>query len=574
MSFNIELAQVLMRRGVVTPEQYAEAEENAAERDLTLPEALIQLRLIDEPGLTELKAELLGMRFQRKIDVEEIDIELSRELRVGFCRSHKILPLVRKEDVVEVAVAEPLDLDGADALQLYLGVPVDPIVVPAEELLEAMNKVFDRIAAGEDAFKDAEGIDVEGGDNVADLDFDIIDGADDAPIIRMVNRTFAQANRDGASDIHIEPFERYVVIRFRVDGILREISQIPKRLHSAVTSRIKVMAGLDIAERRVPQDGRIKLKVAGKEVDIRLSTLPTSHGERLVMRLLDKTAVLKDLAHIGMGDQVLVNMNEVITRSHGIILVTGPTGSGKTTTLYASLSKINSPTRNIITVEDPVEYQLPGLGQTQVNTKVGLTFAAGLRSILRQDPDVVMIGEIRDQKTAEIAIQASLTGHLVFSTLHTNDAAGAVTRLVDMGVEPFLVASSVVAIMAQRLVRRLCPECRQQTVPTEAELNRVGWTRERLSQQGDGYIYAPVGCSECRDSGYRGRTGIYELLMVDDDVRPLIMDNKDSGTIKKMAMRKGMDTLRDDGMLKVIRGITSLAEVMRVTQDDMLNLET
>lgn len=573
MSFHTQLAQVMLRRGILTSEQYAEAEENAVERELTLPDAIMQLRLIDDAGLTELKAELLGMRYVPKLDVEEIDIELSRELRVGFCREHTLLPLVRKEHAIEVACSDPLDLDGADSLQLFLGAPIDPVVVPSEELLEAMNKVFDRIAAGEDAFKDAEGIDVEGSDNVEDLDFDIIDADDDAPIIRMVNRTFAQANRDGASDIHIEPFERYVAIRFRVDGVLREISQIPKRLHSAVSSRIKVMAGLDIAERRIPQDGRIKLKVAGKEVDIRLSTLPTSHGERLVMRLLDKTAVLKDLGHIGMAAQVLENMNEVITRSHGIILVTGPTGSGKTTTLYASLAKINSPTRNIITVEDPVEYQLPGLGQTQVNDKVGLTFAAGLRSILRQDPDVVMIGEIRDRETAEIAIQASLTGHLVFSTLHTNDAAGAVTRLVDMGVEPFLVASSVVGILAQRLVRRLCSDCREQVVPTEQELQRVGWTRERLQAVGNGYVYRPVGCSECRDSGYRGRTGIYELLMVDDDVRPLIMDNRDSGTIKKTAMRKGMDTLRDDGMLKVIKGITSLEEIMRVTQDDMLNAE-
>jgi general secretion pathway protein E len=364
-----------------------------------------------------------------------------------------------------------------------------------------------------------------------------------------------------------------VAVRFRVDGVLNEIAQPPKRMHAAVSSRIKVMAGLDIAEKRIPQDGRIKLKVAGRDIDIRLSTLPTNFGERVVMRLLDKTAVLKDLGHIGMAGWVLEHVNEMITHAHGILLVTGPTGSGKTTTLYACLAKINSPVRNIITVEDPVEYQLPGIGQMQVNTKVGLTFAMGLRSILRQDPDVVMVGEIRDKETAEIAIQASLTGHLVFSTLHTNDAAGAVTRLVDMGVEPFLVASSVIGIMAQRLVRTLCKACRKQVVPLESELTQLGWTRERFQKQSSGFVYAPVGCQECRDTGYRGRTGIYELLVIDDDVRPLIMENKDSGTIKKMGIRKGMQTLRDDGAIKVMAGDTTIAEILRVTQDDLLDLE-
>ncbi|MEZ4467522.1 MAG: ATPase, T2SS/T4P/T4SS family [bacterium] len=347
-------------------------------------------------------------------------------------------------------------------------------MVPEQELIDAINKVFDRRAAAIDVLDEMDEekvVNVDGG--IEELEFDIIDTDDEAPIIRLVNAIMAQAVKERASDIHIEPFERYLAVRFRVDGVLNEIAQPSKRLHAAVSSRIKVMAGLDIAEKRIPQDGRIKLKVAGRDIDIRLSTLPTSFGERLVMRLLDKTAVLKDLGHIGMGAWVLDQMNEMITRAHGILLVTGPTGSGKTTTLYACLAKINSPVRNIITVEDPVEYQLPGIGQTQVNAKVGLTFAAGLRSILRQDPDVVMVGEIRDKETAEIAIQASLTGHLVFSTLHTNDAAGAVTRLVDMGVEPFLVASSVIGIMAQRLVRTLCKDCRQQVVPLESELSQV-----------------------------------------------------------------------------------------------------
>jgi general secretion pathway protein E len=413
-------------------------------------------------------------------------------------------------------------------------------------------------------------------DDIDDLEnIDIIDADDEAPIIRLVNAILSQAVKARASDIHIEPFERHIAVRFRVDGGLREILQPQKRFHASISSRIKVMAGLDIAEKRIPQDGRIKIKVAGRDIDIRLSTVPTSHGERLVMRLLDKSAVLKDLGYIGMGAQVLDDMNQLITSSYGIILVTGPTGSGKTTTLYACLAKINAPTRNIITVEDPVEYQLTGIGQIQVHTKVGLTFAAGLRSILRQDPDVVMIGEIRDHETAEIAIQASLTGHLVFSTLHTNDSAGAVTRMVDMGVEPFLISSSVIGMMAQRLVRTLCEACRVPVVPTEVELEQLGLSRQAVAEQSpDGHVYAARGCEECLDSGYAGRTGIYELLRVDDDIRALIMANVDSNTIKKAAIKdKGMQTLRDDGARKVLAGETSIAEVLRVTQDDMLSLE-
>jgi len=417
-----------MDQGALSPDQLSRAEEMAEEREITLEESLLHLQIVERAQLQMATAGLLGLEFIDALDVDAIDVELSTDLPVSFAKGNLMLPLWRTEDAIRVAVSDPLNLESIDALQIAYGESLEPVVVPDQALLDAINKVFDRRAAADQVMSDIADEQVISSEQTIDnIDIDIIDADDEAPIIRLVNAILNQAVKARASDIHIEPFERYISVRFRVDGVLSEILQPPKRFHASVASRIKVMAGLDIAEKRIPQDGRIKIKVAGRDIDIRLSTVPTSHGERLVMRLLDKTAVLQDLSHIGMGASVLDNMNELITRSYGIILVTGPTGSGKTTTLYASLAKINSPTRNIITVEDPVEYQLNGIGQIQVNTKVGLTFASGLRSILRQDPDVVMVGEIRDGETAEIAIQASLTGHLVFSTLHTNDAASAVT---------------------------------------------------------------------------------------------------------------------------------------------------
>lgn len=574
MSHRARLIDHLMDQGALSPDQLSRAEEMAEEREMSLEDSLLHLQIVERGQLQSATAGLLGLEFLDALDVDSIDGELSTDLPVSFAKGNLVLPLWRTEDAIRVAVSDPLDLDSLDALQIAYGEPLEPVVVPDQTLLDAINKVFDRRAAADQVMSDIADEQVISSEQTIDnIDIDIIDADDEAPIIRLVNAILNQAVKARASDIHIEPFERYISVRFRVDGVLSEILQPPKRFHASVASRIKVMAGLDIAEKRIPQDGRIKIKVAGRDIDIRLSTVPTSHGERLVMRLLDKTAVLQDLSHIGMGASVLDNMNDLITRSYGIILVTGPTGSGKTTTLYASLAKINSPTRNIITVEDPVEYQLNGIGQIQVNTKVGLTFASGLRSILRQDPDVVMVGEIRDGETAEIAIQASLTGHLVFSTLHTNDAASAVTRLVDMNVEPFLVSSSVIGMLAQRLVRRVCTACREPVVPTETELSQLGYTRERFLAETPGHVYRATGCQECLDSGYTGRTGIYELLMVDDEVRHLVMQNVDSNTLKKHAMKKGMTTLRDDGALKVMQGITTIEEVLRVTQDDMLSLD-
>jgi general secretion pathway protein E len=393
---------------------------------------------------------------------------------------------------------------------------------------------------------------------------DLLEATDDAPIIRLVNSLLSQAIRERASDIHVEPFEKEVVARFRIDGILYNILTIQKRFQASIASRVKIMSGLNIAEKRLPQDGGMRIKIGGKDVDIRVSIVPTSFGERIVLRLLYRESALLPLDQIGFAGETLRRFEEFITKPHGIILVTGPTGSGKTTTLYGALSKINAPDKNIITIEDPVEYQLKGIGQIQVNPKIQLTFAAGLRSVLRQDPDVILVGEIRDGETAEIAIQAALTGHLVFSTLHTNDSAGAVTRLLDMKIEPFLISSSVMAILAQRLVRVLCTQCREPYALTQAELQELEIVPGAESRA----AYRAKGCPACFQTGYLGRTAIYELLDIDDEMRQLIMKNADASTIKALAVRKGMKTLRQDGADKVLAGITSVDEVVRVTQKE------
>lgn len=391
---------------------------------------------------------------------------------------------------------------------------------------------------------------------------DLLENEDDAPIIKLINAMLSEAIKEGASDIHVETFEKDLKVRFRVDGILREVLKPNRKLASVLISRIKVMAKLDIAEKRVPQDGRISLRIAGRAVDVRVSTMPSSHGERAVLRLLDKNNARLNLADLGMtaGNREL--FDQLIHKPHGIILVTGPTGSGKSTTLYAGLSQLNSDDRNILTVEDPIEYALEGVGQTQVNTKVDMTFARGLRAILRQDPDVVMVGEIRDLETAHIAVQASLTGHLVMSTLHTNTAAGAITRLEDMGVEPFLLSSSLLGVLAQRLVRTLCPECKQEHQPDTSERAILG-----LDESSSATIYRPVGCSECNHTGYRGRSGIHELLTVNEEIREMIHNGEGEQAIEKL-VRKTTPSIRQDGCNKVLSGLTSLEEVIRVTRED------
>jgi general secretion pathway protein E len=468
-------------------------------------------------------------------------------------------------------VSDPLDTASQDSMSMLLGTRVAPEVASSALVLDAINAVYDRAAdEHEKLMEDLETGDLESVAHELEEPTDLLDADDEAPIIRLVNSLMFRAVKERASDIHVNPEEKDISVRYRIDGVLRDVIRPPKRYQASIASRIKIMGGLNIAEKRLPQDGRIRIKIAGKDVDIRLSTVPTAHGERIVMRLLDKSNVILDLGELGFEGWQRTIVDGLVTRSHGIVLVTGPTGSGKTTTLYAALAKINSPDLNILTIEDPVEIPLRGVGQVQVNPKIELTFANGLRSFLRQDPDVIMVGEIRDLETAEIAIQASLTGHLVLSTVHTNDAAGAITRLVDMGVQPFLVASSLVGVLAQRLVRVLCPGCKKGYVPTAEEREQAGLTDDILRQAGSPrLVYKAQGCAACQDTGYQGRTGIYELMLVDDDIRQLILKNVDSTTIKRAAIQRGMLTLMQHGAYKVARGITTAAEVLSVTAEDL-----
>jgi general secretion pathway protein E len=568
------LGEILIAQNVITESKLAEALAAQGERGAArLGEVLISLKACSEEQVLKALAAQLELPYQMRVGSDEISPELIKLVPINFAKQARLMPLRREGEgadaTVWVALADPLDTGAIDNVRLLLNASINPILVPTQSIMDCINSVYDRAKnEAEQLVDDLEAGDLDTVAHELEEPQDLLDSSDEAPIIRLVNSLLFRAAKERASDIHIEPQERDICVRFRVDGVLQEVIRPPKRFQNSIVSRIKIMGGLNIAEKRLPQDGRIRVKLAGRDIDIRLSTTPTVYGERSVLRLLDKSAVILDLAEIGMDTDQLARMEQIIHKSHGICLVTGPTGSGKTTTLYAALSKINRPDLNIMTIEDPVEYQLQGISQTPVNPKIELTFANGLRSFLRQDPDVIMVGEIRDLETAEIAIQASLTGHLVFSTVHTNDAAGAVTRLVDMGVEPFLVASSLMGVLAQRLVRTLCKECREIYVPTAEELKEIGINQKMLLDAG-GKLYRPTGCNECNNTGYRGRLGIYEMMMLDDDIRQLILKNVDSGTIKKQAVAKGMKTLMDDGARKVLRGVTSIAEVLSVTQEDM-----
>jgi len=480
-----------------------------------------------------------------------------------FAKANGVVVTSMDDSVAEVALRSDAPVGALAELRRTLGVPVRARRIGPEQFDELITATYNGAEAGAAALA---------GDLAQDLDLsrllqeipkieDLLESQDDAPVIRLINALFTQALRDGASDIHIEPFETRSVVRLRIDGTLRDLIEPARALHGAIVSRIKIMAQLDIAEKRLPQDGRITLRVAGKPVDVRVSTIPTGHGERVVLRLLDKQAGRLDLTRLGMDDTTLAHMDRLILEPHGIVLVTGPTGSGKTTTLYAALSRLDATTLNIMTVEDPIEYDLDGISQTQVNTRIEMSFARALRTILRQDPDVVMIGEIRDLETAQLAVQASLTGHLVFATLHTNDAVSAVTRLVDMGVEPFLLASSLIGVGAQRLVRRLCLECRKPFAADAAQQRALGLAPT------DGTLYTAQGCAACNRTGYRGRTGIYELLTVDDDLRRLIHDRASEQTLRAHVVSRGMRSLRDDGMRWAGQGVISLEEVVRVTRE-------
>ncbi len=468
------------------------------------------------------------------------------------------------DGAAEIVVREGAASGAIAEVRRVLGMPVRAKLIGALEFDELVSVLYNAADPG--------GAAALADDLAQDLDLsrllqdiprieDLLDSQNDAPLIRLINALFTQALREGASDIHIEPFETRSVVRLRIDGTLRDLIEPARALHAAIVSRVKIMAQLDIAEKRLPQDGRIALRVAGKPIDVRVSTIPTGHGERVVLRLLDKQAGRLDLTRLGMDAATLAHVDALIRAPHGIVLITGPTGSGKTTTLYAALSRLDPKALNIMTVEDPIEYDLDGISQTQVNARIDMSFARALRTILRQDPDVVMIGEIRDLETAQIAVQASLTGHLVFATLHTNDAVSAVTRLVDMGVEPFLLASSMLGVGAQRLVRKLCLECRTPHTPDQAELRALGLPAT------EGVLYSAHGCPACNRSGYKGRTGIYEMLAVDEDLRRLIHDRASEQSLRDHATRTGMRSLRDDGMRLAAEGVVSLEEVVRVTRE-------
>jgi general secretion pathway protein E len=561
------LADILMGATSLTEEQLVRAEELRLQRGVRLEDVLRQQNFITEEELLQAQSQQLGIPFWKALPDSEFDATLMRQVPLGFARQHKLVPIRLDEDAVLVAIHDPLDIQPLDDVSSLLNAPVEPVLCFEREIIGALNRMYD--SDPQTAAKVIEDLDASDLGQLAhslEGPQDILDQDSEAPIIQLVNLILSQAVQDRASDIHIEPFERSLKVRYRIDGVLHEVLSPHKRLQAAVTSRLKIMADLNIAEKRLPQDGRIAIRVRNKDVDIRVSVLPTAFGERIVLRLLDKSDALITLDEIGFTPAVLHLYSRLISRSHGIILVTGPTGSGKTTTLYATLQRINSPEVNIITVEDPIEYQLDGIGQTQVNARIDLTFANGLRSILRQDPDVIMVGEIRDRETAEIAIQSSLTGHLVFSTLHTNDSASAVTRLIDMGVEPFLISSSVLAMMAQRLVRVLCQRCREPADVDFEVLREIGITRDLYEAHG-GQIYRGRGCEACRNTGYRGRMGIYELLPIDDPVRALIMQHANAHMIKTKAMERGLKTLLQDGALKVLQGLTTAEELLRVTQE-------
>ncbi|MBX3233663.1 MAG: type II secretion system ATPase GspE [Labilithrix sp.] len=584
------LGEILTRRAGIPLERLEPLYAVQREKGIELVDLLVNGNVVDEATIARALAEEAELPYIDKIDVDRIATPLATRLPIGFAKQHKMLITNEDDFSVFVLMGDPFDTTALDEVRVLFGKPVEATVAPSEKIEDAINRVYERDAGGGELESSEEHVDdeVAGGD--------ILDSDDEAPVIRWVNSLFLQAMKERASDIHIEPEEKEVIVRYRIDGELYVARRAPRAFMSSIVSRVKIESALNIAEKRLPQDGRISKKIAGKAFDIRVSTIPTSRGyERIVMRLLNKSSVLLDLPDLGFSARDYALMDTLIHRPDGIILVTGPTGSGKTTTLYACLNRINQPNINILTAEDPVEYELPQIHQVHVNAKIGLTFASALRAFLRQDPDVVMVGEIRDKETVEIAINASLTGHLVLSTIHTNDAAGAFTRMVDMGVEPFLLRSAVIGVLAQRLVRMLCPSCKESYNASPADLEELGLTPERAAARRKRQtiptsryyprsvhaqdplehlpehitLFRPKGCDKCAQTGFTGRRGIYELLMMDDVVGPMVLKGADAQAIKRAAMEQGMDSLRDDGARKVLAGLTSLEEVLGATQDDV-----
>ncbi len=570
MAKSRDWTEILIRRGVIGPDQLKEA---SRQENGTVEEALIRLGYADADDIMKAKAEQHGLPFVElhEIEIPPSVIELVPE---SLARENIVMPLSQDSGIIRVIMHDPLDFETIDKLRFVLNREIEVSLAPKEAIVEAINKYYGSASSETESvdsmlqeFTDTAIDFAEDGGTGAKQAGSITLEEGDAPVIKLVHLIIQEAVTMRASDIHIEPFADRVRIRYRIDGVLMERDSAPRRLLGAIISRIKIMASIDIAEKRRPQDGRIKILVAGKDIDLRLSIIPTNHGQSAVMRILDRDNIKVGLQDLGFGDEDWARFKQLIKRPNGILLVTGPTGSGKTTTLYAALNELNRPDVKIITAEDPVEYYLPGVNQCEVKAKIGMTFARIIRAMLRQNPNILLVGEIRDLETAETAIQASLTGHLVFSTLHTNDAPSAITRLVDIGIQPFLVASSVMAIMAQRLVRKVCPKCRHRYEPPAHILNGIGLRPEIIKKAN---FMKGKGCNHCNKTGYRGRMGIFELMVMTSQVREMTFKGDSTLNIRKMARKQGMRTLFEDGMIKVLRGMTTIDEVLRITQRDMV----
>ncbi len=572
-----KLGDLLVEVGIITAEQLQEALEEEKIRGGRLGETLMELGYITEDVLLAFLGKQCGVSYVSLSEFGEIHEEVIRSVPESIARHQTLIPIALEGKTLTIAMSDPLNVFAIDDLRLMTGKEINVVIASENEIKNAIEKYYGAKGSMEDIVKEMELSakdqgDIEvvkktdaGGDDIIALEA----AGEEAPIIKIVNLLLGAAVKTGASDVHIEPYEKMLRVRYRIDGVLHEVSSPPKKLQNAVVSRLKIMASLDIAERRLPQDGRIKIKVMDKEVDLRVSVLPTSFGEKVVMRILDASSLCLDLTKLGFEPDVISIYKKNIEVPYGIILVTGPTGSGKSTTLYSTLSTLNYPDRNIITIEDPVEYVLQGINQVQARADIGLTFAAGLRSFLRQDPDIIMVGEIRDTETAEIAINAALTGHLVFSTLHTNDAPGAMTRLNNMGIEPFLTTSTVIMVVAQRLVRVICKHCKEPyEVPTDF-LSSIGVGEQEMKGKKKVTLYRGKGCDNCSNTGYRGRIACFEVMEINDDVRELVLNRESTHLIKSKARESGMVTLREAAIKKLLTGVTTVEEVMRVTFADV-----
>ena len=551
-----QLGDILLEGGLVSPDQLTGAVEQQQRLGRSLGRVLVDLGVLTEGQLVAALAQQIGLTF---VDLSDYPVDGSAVTRVSdvVCRRHTALPIGYDEGKLVVAMADPANVFALDDIRSLTGMDLKPVVATKPDLLAAIN----RYHRG-DAELDDLTIAMEAGKETDDDLSNIKEVVEDAPIVKFVNLLITQAIQDRASDIHIEPAERDLRVRFRIDGVLHEVMRSPKSITSGVTSRLKIMADINIAERRIPQDGRLSVNANGKKIDLRVATLPTVWGEKIVMRILDNSNAMLKLSDLGFADENYEVYSRSFTKPYGMILVTGPTGSGKSTTLYATLNIVSKPEVNVITVEDPVEYRLPGINQVQTNVKAGLTFAAALRSILRSDPDIVLLGEIRDHETAQIAIEAALTGHLVLSTLHTNDAPSAITRLTEMGIEPFLVGSALDCVLAQRLARKLCPKCKEAYVPSREMMteNRFTWSDDEALPT----LYRPIGCSACSKTGYKGRLALHEVMAVSEDIERMAVEHASALAISKVALEQGMITLREDGLRKVKAGITSIEEILRV----------